>query len=143
MPSAWNKLVKKVFDRERKKNANFKLGDAMKMAAKERKKGGDGEVVTTPETTAPVAEEKPTTEVKEVKEETSAPVAETSAPVAETSAPVAETPAPVAETPAPVAETPAPVAETPAPVAVTGGKKTRKGGRKGKARKTGKKRGGK
>lgn len=53
MPSAWNKLVKKVFDREKKKNPDFKLGDAMKLAAKERKKGGDADA---PVADAPVAE---------------------------------------------------------------------------------------
>lgn len=41
MASAWNKLVKKVFLKNRKTNKNFKLGDAMKMASAMRKNGGD------------------------------------------------------------------------------------------------------
>ena len=40
MGNAWSKYVKKVYDRERKKNKDYKLKDAMKLAAAEYKKGG-------------------------------------------------------------------------------------------------------
>lgn len=76
MPSAWNKLVKKVFDREKKKNPDFKLGDAMKLAAKERKKGGDDSAVAE----SPVAETpkegetKPESPITEEKHESETPM---------------------------------------------------------------------
>lgn len=56
--SEWNKLVKKTYDEGKKKNPNYKLGDAMRDASRARSRGmAGGQVV---EETEEVIEEVPT-----------------------------------------------------------------------------------